>query len=223
MGTPLPAAANVIKVTLTGTFGPAKWANIMHVHWTTGTPTAADLNTLAGQIGVQYGSQILANTNTLTKVTLITLQDVGTVDSSGNLIGLSGTDPTTHSGAVGGTPLSANVAIVIGWRIARHYRGGHPRSYVPGMTTANQTDSQHWTQTTADNMGLGANNFRIAVNALTSASTGLLTLGSVSYFKGHDSSGHPILRPVPVFDAFVGAHCDTRIDSQRRRLGKPTG
>lgn len=212
----LPFTDRGLRIALSGTYGTAKWANILHAQYAGTTPTSADLATLAAQIGQAWNVNIMARVVSTCILTQSLVVDIGSET------GAAGVDPTSRPGVMGGTGTYAATARVISWKIARRYRGGHPRSYVCGIITTDVADQNHWStaaNTTANGL---ASTFRTSFNALTSASTGLLTLGSWSYYHGKNTDGTPALRPVPRFDAFIGNAIDSRMDSQRRRNGKPT-
>lgn len=214
MSTPLPFTDRGLKIAITGTYGTAKWANILHAQYTAGTPTAADLNTIASQFRLAWGtlqSTIVSSSSSITQVLVI---------DTGSVTGNSGLDNVPVAGIGTGASAVANIAMTLSWKIARRYRGGHPRSYLCGIVESAFLDQNHWVHANAAAVAGRGNTFIAAINALTYPSTGLLKLGSWSYYKGTDSSGKPILRPTPVFDAFLSCAVDYRIDTQRRRLGK---
>jgi hypothetical protein len=67
-----------------------------------------------------------------------------------------------------------------------------------------------------------ATNFITAVNAISLGGSSV-QFCNVSYFHGKGPDGKPALRTSPDPRQIVGSSVHTRIDSQRRRLGKETG
>lgn len=122
------------------------------------------------------------------------------------LEGLNG----SHSG--GG--LTNATSLCISWPIAAMYRGGHPRTYLAGIPDS-ATVSGHTFDTSYLTACTGRfATFRSSVNGHTAGALTSLQLGTVSFV--HNKAW----RTPPVFRAFVGAPtADTRIDTQRRRLG----
>jgi len=212
----LPPAPLGIRVIFKGTYQGSNWANIMYVQYSTGTPTVADLNTLAASIGSNYRTNVMVNSVVTCHLTSVTLVDINT--DSGN----AGVDLTDRTGPVALTGMPVQVCQVLSWKIARRYRGGHPRSYIAGISDSQRADFRTWSVASKNALAAGGLAFITAVNALSSASTGQLTLGTYSYYHGVDPVTHkPILRTTPLFQKYIGTGVDGRIDTQRRRLGKP--
>jgi hypothetical protein len=208
-----------LKVVFSGTNTPSKFANIMHVQYASGTPNAANLTTIAGLLSSNYGTNLLAHVHTGVVLTQVVVTDV-----SSNT-GASGIDTTSRAGLLGGVQLPASCAAVISWKIARRYRGGHPRTYLTGINTASQNDVQTLTTTAQTNFNTDATNFRTAVTTMSVAGFTGFQMCNVSYYQGHQPGlpDKPLPRPTPVVDSIIGNHVDVRIDSQRRRLGKGRG
>lgn len=214
----LPPAPLGIRCIAKGYSYASPWANIFYLQYTAGTPTASDLTTLATSVGASYHTNLMLSSTTGTHLTSMTLVDINT--NSGN----SGVDLTDRQGLIGTAGLPAQCTMVVSWKISRRYRGGHPRNYLPGPADSLRLDFQHWTTTAATNQQAGGIAFITAVNALSSASTGSVRLGTYSFYQGVDPTTHkPILRAIPLFEQYITAHVDARIDTQRRRLGKGGG
>lgn len=208
---PLPPAARVLRVVYEGHFASARWANVMHVQGALGSPNQTDINTIAQDMQNAWTQNLAAIV-----VSQSVLDEVIVTDLSSNT-GLVGTAPSGSTGSHSGiTPMSANVAVCISWKIARHYRGGHPRTYLCGIDQTEITPAtlQTWVGTFQNLVTSRAQSFLAAVNGFTTASTGQLTMGQLSYYAQHQ------LRPTPQFDAITTGSCDARVDTQRRRLGR---
>lgn len=209
--TALPFVANVLKVQLNGIAGISKMANIFHVKWTGTAPSVATLQLLATDIAAAYLTNFGANlsANFAWKNYIIT--DLTSATSNRAEGTLSG------SGSAAGAMLPGNVALVISWSIALRYRGGHPRTYLGGIPSAQATDSNTWGSAALTAFGTGATNFLTAVNALTRGGN-TYALGSVDYWA--HGAKPPQLLATPLFYPFQSATVHPRIDTQRRRLGK---
>lgn len=208
----LPDAPAALKVQVFGSYGPANWANVMYLQFSAaGNPTTADLNSLSTQFMTAY--QLLGNLmHTTCSVSQVTITDVSS--RTGN----QGTAVTGFAGIKAGTALPASVAICLTKTIARRYRGGHPRMYLPGQVTADTQDSRTWNTTATAAALTRANLFYAQVNGLTTATSGLCKLANVSYWFTSPPKTPPQLRPVPLVELITGFKVDNRIDSQRRRL-----
>jgi hypothetical protein len=133
------------------------------------------------------------------------------------------------TGGAGGNsnpPNAAGVALVIRKKIARRYRGGHPRIYIPGtpqgwLTTANQWDSTQ--------LGTLVGNYTTFINACIAntnpAAIGAITHINISYYSGFTNHTYPsgrvkaipTPRATPLVDAIIGVVGNPKPASQRRR------
>lgn len=157
-------------------------------------------------------------------------------DSVG-MLAATGRDITTAMGneATNGTPwvgtrgtalLPPAASAVVRHQIGRHYRGGHPRSYLPLGVSGDVALTGLWSDAfvTAVDTAWGA-----WINDLVSGSPyGALSIGGIvnlSYYHGFTPftkpSGRvvnrPTLRPAPLVDVIVGHTTAKNIGSQRRR------
>lgn len=213
----LPFAPRGLRIVVSGTCYTSKWANVLHAQFASGTPLTNDLASLAQLIAVNFTTNMLfTSTNSMLETQCV-------VTDISSETGAAGIDTVQRAGAAAGTTLPAGTAMCVSWKIARRYRGGHPRTYLGGISANAQFDARQWTLSAATAQQAHALTFLGYVNTLSTPSTGNITLGSFSYYKGMDALHNPILRPVPVFDPFISTHVDQRIDSQRRRNGRPVG
>lgn len=132
------------------------------------------------------------------------------------------------SGAAGGDgaqPAAAGTALVIRKHIVRRYRGGHPRTYLPGVSAADLSNPAVWNPTYLANMVAAYQTF--ITSSLTGApmAVGTTALVNVSYYQGFTvhikPSGRaqniPTPRVTPVVDQVVNISGNPRAASQRRR------
>jgi hypothetical protein len=217
---PLPPIANTVKVVFFYNNLPAtgsnQAANIMHVqHATPLTYTAAQLSTLATGAMTWWGTHfkaLITSNWQLNNVLATAVDGTGTQGAStGAVIPGTGTPPT----------YAPSTAVCISWLGAPSYRGGKPRTYLPGIPTNSTVLESASSLTPA--YALSVKNAAVAAIAdMTWAAIGTVNaaLGAVSYVKGKTSTGKPVYRPTPLFWPYVGANCHQRLDSQRRRSGK---
>lgn len=118
----------------------------------------------------------------------------------------------TGSGGVPGTDIPQSACAVVSWKIGRHYRGGHPRTYVGPLGGSAISTPTTLSSIILANLVTAATDFRAGVAAMTIGGEPqqLVALHRVR-------NGAP-LNPV-LMDRITGNTVDSRIDSQRRRLG----
>jgi len=127
-------------------------------------------------------------------------------------------DATVGDGGVGsttGTALPANCACCLSWQIAPHYRGGHPRTYLCGFNVEDTSTTTSWSGSFITNAESAAQSYHEDLESIGPIGDGITTIehGVVSFAAGGD------WRDPPVFRRITGASVDSRIDTQRRRLG----
>jgi hypothetical protein len=208
----LAFAQNTIRIAVRQTYAGAKVVNIFHLYW---NGASGDF---LGPTDVQVAVDGLANafkTQFLPQMSsLLTMQGADAVDLS-SATGSSASSAVTGSGGLGSAAAPANVACCVSWKSIRHYRGGHPRTYLSGMPDLwlSTTDSRNFTGGAVTALQTAAGAFRTACNALTSRG-GNFALSVVHYGPKNAPYTTPLVDPI------TGASVNARIDSQRRRLGK---
>lgn len=206
---PLPHAANIVRCAYSGTYGSGKWANIFFVRFTGGPPGQADFNNLATGLTTAWSNNIKALVNTGCSLTATNITELTSEFGlqAGNGTVVAGTGSATASAP-------ANVALTVSFKIARRYRGGHPRMYLTGQIGGNITGSTTWAPAWITTVSTAMEAWRVAVNALTFTSMPSIQLVNLSYYSGHN------LRATPLADVVNGVQVHTRVDTQRRRLGR---
>lgn len=206
---PLPSVSNVIGVKVRGDNDSAPFENVFHLQLTGLAPNSSDLNTLAGSILSAYTTAFGAILATAIHVT-----ECDVVDLTSN-VAASGSANAAFTGTRVGLGLTAQVAIVISWEIQLRYRGGHPRTYLPAGVGEDTLTATQWTPAFITEVQDAAVTFRNSLNALTTGST-TYKMCSVSYRANNAP------RPQPLPFVIQGSSVDSRVDTQRRRLGKGT-
>lgn len=182
-------------------------------------PSSANLNSLATVISTNYSAQLLSSTSTTTSLTRIECQDLADPASA---IGV-------WTGALTGSQtgsLAASVSMLVNFKVARRYRGGKPRVYIPTGYSAVLNNPQTWTSAFVTSYTTAFNTF--VQNILNSMGTWTPTPShvSVSYYKGgewlpdHNGNYHrvPTLRTTPQVDTVTARNPSSIIGSQRRRI-----
>jgi hypothetical protein len=143
----------------------------------------------------------------------------------------SNTSPQAEDDNIPQGPLSppavpAAVAMVIKFRIARRYRGGHNRIYVPGLPAVSLTSPNTWSNSSLTNMVGAWQAFVLACETGAPVAAGTIDQVTVSYFQGFTNVTFPSgrTRPVPklrttppVVDSVIAINGNGKTGSQRRR------
>jgi hypothetical protein len=216
---PLPPINSVLKLSLQykcSSSAVIAAANVLHLQY----PSSISAFTATDCVAVANGSftwwlahfaPSICASYTLNQVV------VTAVDGSG-VQGIS-----THAAAAGTlaeTALPPQCSKCISWVGAPAYRGGKPRTYLPGASTldilpgtSTLVAARCTTLKTAAVAALGDVGWT-TIGGVTGQ------LGTVSYVKKSLVPEPPHRRPVPLFWAYLSANVHERIDSQRRRSGK---
>jgi hypothetical protein len=121
---------------------------------------------------------------------------------------------STNGGITESPDLPASVAAVLSWQAGVYWRGGKPRTYLCGLTESHTTSQTQLDSATITNLLTVGDGLITGFNALASGNFNSITFGLVSFFSGGT------LRTPPVFFPISGVAVHSRIDTQRRRLGK---
>ena len=174
----------------------------------TGEPSPGDVNDFAALVLDTWVLQIqpVLSAQCLVKLCEVTIQE-GSIEVGGHA-------STSEPGAGGGAALPANSSAVISWHTGEHYRGGKPRTYVPGIDSDSLLNLYLYTDEFIGSLRSGANSFLSDFNGLALPGD----WGSVSLGVWHRWSGGVAIDP-PVFAPFFSAGVQPRVCTQRRRLG----
>jgi hypothetical protein len=205
-----------MKVRFIYTYNNRPAINVFYLSFTGSIPDLATMAAILTQIQTNWAA------------TVRTLQVAACV-----LNAIEGTDLTTRTGIVasnltGGAgtattvaPYPNSVAMCVSFPVATRYRGGHSRMYLPGQDGSHGLTGTNWTAAWLVAVGAAMSTFRASLNAMTGANAPF-ALVQVSYFE-HNAAHEPIYHPGgPIVRPITGVLVHSRIDSQRRRLGKET-
>lgn len=208
---------NAVKMVFKGLLNGLPCNTQHHIEYGGTAPTVSDLNTWAGSIADTpphpwkfYLNTFFSHDFTLTEIDIVDLS------SSSGAVGLA-----TYSVVGGDTfPAPTNAASVLtNWKIARRYRGGHPKTFWPPFGDDNVQDALHWKSAQITSFAAQLFPFWAAVNALAPSGMLPVTLASISYFDKTTVPTPPHLRTSPVVDLIIGETTPTKIATQRRRMG----
>jgi len=205
---PLPPVPGVVRVVFNGTYQGRPTASIIYM----GEPgnatawTQAQADAVATAARAEWVARFLPQQNAVWTLNNVTATDLT------NFLGVVGTAVGTNAGANAGTPLSANVTACISWKSNIHYRGGHPRMYLPAPgSTSTPATIRTWSAAYVTSLGGAAEIFRGNLIGIYSGRASRMV-------AVHRTVGGVVQNP-PLFLPIVLASLDNRIDSQRRRLG----
>ncbi len=204
-----PTPSDIYRLAFSGTVGGQPFANIFHVKGDNSIDSQAGMNDLVDAVASAAASSNpwsqFSNTVHVTQLQIVQQLDANTARK--------GQKSLTINGAVATAPLGAQAAVVLSWLSGAYWRGGKPRTYMPGVP-ATMIDTNHSLSDTlkADVISAAAG-FRTAINAIKTPALDLLTLGVVSYASNKQ------WRTTPLFLGFTGVTVHDRLASQRRRLG----
>lgn len=215
----LPLVPNVLKASLEWSISSDTNARTGLFFEYSGTPpnnaTAAALATTIGNAFGTFGLRWDVDT------TLLACEVVDLSSSSGGV----GIHTIGNAGTLS-QPLSGASSLLVNYQLARRYRGGRPRSYLPWGDASVIGNRQTWS---AGFVTACAGSLTTAFGTIIGATSGGTTINNhanVSYYNGFTLVTNPLtgrgrnvpkLRTTPLVDTIVGFTVSTRIANQRRR------
>jgi len=199
-----------LRLALSGAFGNGEWANVLWIQGTDATAASqADLDSLVDAVAAAYHTRFMPYL--CPQLSLGQGKAQMFLPLEAELVSLR---TFSYTGSLAGsTAAPASAAAVVSWSINDYYRGGHPRTYLCGLSTTELTGENALTGTAVANLKSAASSFLTDVNALTYTSIPGVTLGTLRRYEGH-----VVLDP-PQFKPYIGTNVHQRIGTQRRRLG----
>jgi hypothetical protein len=202
----LPAVPGLAKISLKGHQGSAQWAMVFHVMRDDASSwTQADLDGMCDLFRTSFISRFGTSLSSVGGI-----DTVDGVDLSSDLGVVSHrTTAAAFTGAA--TSTSPNVAFVLHWNIARRYRGGHPRTYLPCVAEADVDESGNVSAGRYGTITAAAGNW---INDISTHAMGAVhaQLFCIHYVRDGAVLGFPLL------DIILGGTCRTIVGTQRRRL-----
>lgn len=216
----LPSPGKVIRADLFFTYGPnPRVRDRIFFSYAGAGPNTADLTTLAGTISAAWNTNLVPQTNSSMALTNITLTDLA------SNVGPQVATTTNRVGTLAGTALPDGTAMVIKFKVARRYRGGHPRFYLAGRVTADLSSLNQWVGTSTTSLASAWQAFITACEATPPTNIGTMVHVNVSYFAGFTATQFPTgrfrnipkVRGTPVVDNVTSYSVNGLVASQRRR------
>jgi hypothetical protein len=220
----LPSVAKTIRCDLHFSIGPvAHNLSRFFVEYTSGPPTAADMVTLANGVMTAWGAHMAGLFPSDQALDYVYVEDL---DSA------TGASAISTSSAVSGTSgtlsRSAQDSVLLHFGIARRYRGGKPRLYLPPFDVSFYADERSWNPTKVAAATSAWTAFISAVVAITLSAATLVEQVNVSYYEGHHlvtypsgwSFERPTIRATPIKDIILTVAAELIIATVKRRLGR---
>lgn len=182
------------------------WVNIFWLDLTATSHVIADLKSVIDSMVASYATRLLPQ---VSSPYVQTGAKASWLYASGQ--SLEYVNSYNNAGTGTGTYATDATCTVIDWGISDYYRGGHPRTYLPGTLDAQLLLGRNLSSTYQSNVATGAAGFITDVNALTHGGITAVALGTVRF-----ASGNAWLSP-PVFRPYISAACRPVVGTQRRR------
>lgn len=218
---PLPSPGLVLKFSLNWTeAGALHYSSHFYVSYLGGPVTQSDMNTLATAAATSFGTNMKSMFASDIVLNSVTVQDLSTNT------GLVATSSPGTAGNASGTTVEAGTAIRLRFKIAAHYRGGHPGIYLPPSTTANVSEPSSWSGAFQTQAATSWTAFMGPITGASVTSINTLTQCAVSYYKGPYPNPDPSqwaeknvpkYRATPVVLPVTSVSTMPIIASQRRR------
>lgn len=202
----LPPVDGFVRIVCSGTYNTKTWANIFYANVSPGSAiSSADLQAIATAVSGLWNTNFAPSLSNLVSLTQVAVTDIGS-DT-----GLTELDTTVHAGSQAGNSASPQVCLLLSWKIARRYRGGHPRTYLPGVIEADVDGAGVVTGARQTALNTACTNWRAGINGIAlSGSSPVLSV--VHYVK------NGVVQSTPTVDDVLSGRCSPLVATQRRRL-----
>lgn len=215
----LPAVPKVVRFSFHYTYGEDKDLVTRDFYEYGGTLSPGDLSTWTVAAGLAFSSNLIDHMHTSVSGLDVVAEDLSSATAP------TSTAPLPGVGLAAGATLPASASIVISKKIARRYRGGHPRSYLGGWGATNLHDEQTWDPTFLASVLADYNTYVTALQAACPVAASPAVMVNVSYYQGFVNHTFPSgrVRPIPqprvtpVVDLVNTFVAQSSVGSQRRR------
>jgi hypothetical protein len=200
-----------VRLAIQGTWSSINFANIFHAQLTTSSSIIqADLDSWVTSVQAAYKTRFQGLMST--SVSYVVAKAILYTPGGG---ALSSSIAMTGAGTVGTAIVENNATCAnLSWLSTVYWRGGKPRTYLPGVVQANLANALTLSAGGITAYNTGGAGFRTDVNALAPGTITGSSLGFVSFNSGN------VPRATPLFFPITGVRVHPRLGTQRRRLGK---
>lgn len=216
----LPPVPNVVRYDFLYTLGPnSSILNRLFFRYT-GTVSAADAATLVGTAAAAW------NTNVMPQLTTTCTHTSTTITDLNSATGVQATSLASAAGSLNTADAAAGTAMVVELEIARRYRGGKAKIFLPGMTSAKFASVTRWLPAYVTAVQNAVASAVQGIALLPPAAVGTMNNVAVSYYSGFTPTtpppgvrvrNKPNLRATPLVDLVTTFEASAKIGSQRRR------
>lgn len=220
---PLPAVPSTLRISLEfETYGELR-AGVRRFYSYTGTaPVNSTCSAIANDVNAAFSAHLASLMSTDFSLIAVTVEDLSS--SSGGVAVV----PFSTAGTRAGAPALVDACATVNFEIARRYRGGRPKIFLPFGVQSDVIDNQtQWATSFVDAVDTQWGAFDAAMLAIVESGTSLSENVNVSYYEGFTAVTNPITgrtRDVPkvrtggpLIDTIVNHTCATYVGSQRRR------
>lgn len=205
MAGPTPPVPGVIKLDHVMTVGADTNAHC-HIFWGyTGAATLAQLNALANALF----NPITTNLRTMFSPS-VTFSRVDVIDMANPAAPVGSATIGSAGNRAGGT-LTGETAALINLKVARRYKGGHPRIYWPAGVATDLSTPQAWSGAFSGTFQTAWTTYLASITGATGGPS-LTTQKNVSFYTAHAP------RATPLVEDIVAWSVNPKPASQRRRM-----
>lgn len=220
---PLPAAPKVLQLAVLTHANNVDdvFVNKVHYQYTGTAPTPGQLASFATTVLTAWGSAFAPSMTDEKQFVGLDAVDLSSPTSATAEV----TD--SISGTLTGTVLPADACFVLSATVARRYRGGHPRIYLPLGAGVSLLSGRTWTTAFVGVVETANAGLVTAIEGAGWAGAGTLSPVNVAYYHGYTlvtypsgrSRDVPTVRPGgPLIDPITGYVGRQQLGSQRRRV-----
>lgn len=193
--------------------------NNLYFRYSGGPPSESDAATLAGDC---YTAMAAAASLWIADTQLTEAQITDLSEDSG----AQAAHDAVTTGTNAGLPLSGGTAFVVGYQIARRYRGGKPRNYFCWGSSSDLLNRQTWQPAFVTSVQSELGTAIATIIGSTGGSTTITSHCNISYYSGNVASinprtgraeNHSVPRVTPLVDTIVSLTPRPQPGSQRRR------
>lgn len=204
----LPLAPGAMKVVIRYTVGDKVAENVIHYQYTGLLPLTS---TLAQDVADTIDTAVASAADMYPDTTTYESTTVTDLSTDMGVVAIASTT-TTGTRITGTCP--ANTAMLASYTTDRHYRGGHPRTYLPWGCVSDFEDPQNWSGGFRGDASSAWAGIITPVIGLTSGGVTVSNQIQVSYYSGG------VQRITPVLDVIQFTVTQLEIASMRRRDGR---
>lgn len=200
-----PVVPDVLKVEFLWSLAGLPAANVKYVQYSGDAPTAGACAAIAEALYTAWWADAGAHLSTGTTFEACRVTDLATDTGAEGSVA-----PASVGGdATGDTP--AGCALLVNHTIGRRYRGGHPRTYYPGLGLAAIASVASWEAAALTAFTAAEAAYALAASTFSESGCDGVYNVNVSYISDHAA------RVDPVIDQITGSIASGIIRTQRRR------